>query len=290
MRQTIVRLAVHPRCILTAPTPALMPFRTGRRSCWARSAARIRSPRRRFAAITELAVFEAVNACTNDYEPYLGTITAPPHASADAAAIAAAHRVLRNYFPASAADLDARASPSLSTIPDGRPKRDGIAVGEAAAAAMIAARANDGSAPLQTFLPDRPLRVCWQPTPPAFGPGNPAELAQRDALRHPQQRSVSRRLRHPRSRAKGTGATSTKSKPSARSTAVERPQDRTDVARSSRPSRRTGLEHGGAAGQRRAEKDAVGERARLRAPQHGDQRCARLGVRDQVPSTCSGVQ
>ena len=32
----------------------------------------------RFAAITEAAVFEAVNAITADYEPYLGTITAPP--------------------------------------------------------------------------------------------------------------------------------------------------------------------------------------------------------------------
>ena len=38
----------------------------------------------RFAAITQLAVFEAVNAIDKDYEPYLGTITAPPGASAAA--------------------------------------------------------------------------------------------------------------------------------------------------------------------------------------------------------------
>ena len=61
----------------------------------------------RFAAITQLAVFEAVNAITGEYEPYLGTIDAPPGASAEAAAIAAAHRVLVNYFPANAAALDA---------------------------------------------------------------------------------------------------------------------------------------------------------------------------------------
>jgi len=42
----------------------------------------------RFAAITQLAVFEAVNAVTGDYQPYLGTIDAPDGASADAAAIA----------------------------------------------------------------------------------------------------------------------------------------------------------------------------------------------------------
>jgi hypothetical protein len=49
----------------------------------------------RYAAITQLAVFEAVNATTGDYEPYLGTIVAPRGASADAAAIEAAYRVLR---------------------------------------------------------------------------------------------------------------------------------------------------------------------------------------------------
>ena len=38
----------------------------------------------RYMAITQLAVFEAVNAITGDYKPYLGTITAPPGASAPA--------------------------------------------------------------------------------------------------------------------------------------------------------------------------------------------------------------
>src|ERR1700704_6727768 len=50
----------------------------------------------RFMAITQLAVFEAVNAITGDYKPYLGTVAAPAHASADAAAVAAAYTVLRN--------------------------------------------------------------------------------------------------------------------------------------------------------------------------------------------------
>src|SRR5687768_14874040 len=56
----------------------------------------------RFAAITHLAVFEAVNAIEARYEPYLGTIGAPPGASPDAAAVAAAHMVLKQYFPARA--------------------------------------------------------------------------------------------------------------------------------------------------------------------------------------------
>ena len=53
----------------------------------------------RFAAITHLAMFEAVNAITRDYEPYLRTVNAAPDASPEAAAIAAAHQVLSNYFP-----------------------------------------------------------------------------------------------------------------------------------------------------------------------------------------------
>ena len=48
----------------------------------------------RFAAITQLAVFEAVNAIEKDFDPYLGTIAAPRSASAKAAAAAAAHGVL----------------------------------------------------------------------------------------------------------------------------------------------------------------------------------------------------
>src|SRR3981189_3620918 len=41
----------------------------------------------RYVAIVQLAVFEAVNAITGDYRPYLGTIGAPHDASADAPAI-----------------------------------------------------------------------------------------------------------------------------------------------------------------------------------------------------------
>ena len=45
----------------------------------------------RFMSSTQLAVFEAVNAITSDYESYLGTVVAPAGASAEAAAATAAH-------------------------------------------------------------------------------------------------------------------------------------------------------------------------------------------------------
>jgi hypothetical protein len=79
-------------------------------------------PQARFAAITQLAVFEAVNAIKGDYKPYLGTIQASPFASAGTAAITAAHAVLKNYFPANAVSLDAAEFNSLRTAPPRRPE------------------------------------------------------------------------------------------------------------------------------------------------------------------------
>jgi hypothetical protein len=119
----------------------------------------------RSAAIVQLAVFESVNAITGEYHPYLGTIVAPPGASADAAAIQAAYRVLSTYFRASASTLDTERANSLASIPDGQAKNDGIATGEAAALAMIALRANDGSSPPQFKIPGPLVPGEWQATP-----------------------------------------------------------------------------------------------------------------------------
>lgn len=118
----------------------------------------------RFAAITHTAVFEAVNSITRHYEPYLGTITAPSGASLDAAGAAAAHGVLKNYFPGSGATLDAALANSLAAIPDGQGKNDGIVVGEAAAIAMIAARNGDGSEQPLFYEPPPAQPGGWQTT------------------------------------------------------------------------------------------------------------------------------
>jgi hypothetical protein len=125
----------------------------------------------RLAAITQLAVFEAVNSITDDFEPYLAPITAPPGASAEAAAVAAAHAVLTFYLPLATPTLDAARATSLAAIPDGPSEDDGIAVGQAAAAAMIAARTGDGSSPPQFFQPPSLDDGVWQTTPtcPAAG-------------------------------------------------------------------------------------------------------------------------
>ena len=118
----------------------------------------------RTATITQLAVFEAVNSITRRYRPYASGITAPAGASAEAAAVAAAHAVLTNYVPEKTASLDAARTASLEAIPDGRAKDDGIGVGEAAAAALIALRADDGSSPPQSHLPPSSEPGEWQLT------------------------------------------------------------------------------------------------------------------------------
>jgi hypothetical protein len=125
----------------------------------------------RTAAMVHLAVYEAVNAITRDHEPYGTAIDAVPGASAEAAAVAAAHAVLRALFAGAAQQLDAARDASLASIGSSQATMDGVAVGKAAADAILAARANDGSAPPAFYLPSSSEPGEWQTTPscPAAG-------------------------------------------------------------------------------------------------------------------------
>lgn len=188
-------------------------------------------PQARFAAITQLAVFEAVNAIHRDYQPYIGTITAPADASAEAAAVAAAHAVLKNYFPASAAALDAARASSLSTIPDGSARSSGISIGEMAAAAILAARNNDGSGPPQFYNPTTQNPGDWVATPGCTSAGGaffhwrnlkPFVLRSSDQFQLDEPTALtSARFARDYNEVKAMGGTNSS----------VRPQDRSDVAR-----------------------------------------------------------
>jgi len=122
----------------------------------------------RFAAIVQTAVFTAVNAITHDYEPYIDTVTADPGASTDAAAVAAAYRVLSTYFGSNStvlAMLNTARGASLSAFPDGPAKDAGVLTGEAAADEIMRRRASDGSAPPQFYTAPPAVPGEWQPTP-----------------------------------------------------------------------------------------------------------------------------
>jgi hypothetical protein len=95
-------------------------------------------------AMVQGAVYDAVNAIDGTREPYLVAPAADPSFSKDAAVAAAAFHVLVGLFPAQQASLQGQYDASLAGIPDGQAKAGGVTVGEASAAAMLAARAHDG--------------------------------------------------------------------------------------------------------------------------------------------------
>jgi hypothetical protein len=118
-------------------------------------------------AMVQGAVYDAVEAIDGRRRPYLPTPQAPRGDSEDAAAATAAFRVLAGLFPAQQATLQAHYTASLGAVADGPRKTGGIADGERAAEAMLAARAGDGR-----FVPFTPVLGsgpgAWQPTPPGF--------------------------------------------------------------------------------------------------------------------------
>jgi hypothetical protein len=107
----------------------------------------------RMMAFVQVSVFEAVNAITGRYPPYRAKIEAPPGASVDAAVAAATRIALSKLFPAQQAAIDEAYQALLRPLPDGPAKADGIAIGERAAAAVLAARADDGIRLPDTYRP-----------------------------------------------------------------------------------------------------------------------------------------
>jgi len=119
-------------------------------------------------AMVHGAMYDAVNAIDHRYQPYLPVPRARRHASKDAAAATAAFRVLAALYPDQLPALQARYDASLAAIADETAKRRGIAPGEGAATAMLAARANDGRLPPGTPYPF-PLGTtpgAWRVSPP----------------------------------------------------------------------------------------------------------------------------
>jgi hypothetical protein len=120
-------------------------------------------------AMVQGAVYDAVNAIDGGHEGYLLTSrVATPSDSKDAAVAAAAYKTLLFIVPGQEMALKALYDATLLGITDGPAKARGVAVGEAAAAAMIAARTADGRFGLFRFLTGSGPGV-WKPVLPAFG-------------------------------------------------------------------------------------------------------------------------
>jgi PAP2 superfamily len=184
----------------------------------------------RIPAIAHLAIFEAVNAVIGGFKGYLEDTAPSPGASADAAAIAAAHTVLVNYFPGQAGQLDAERQRSLDAVPEGPGKERGIALGEDRARALIRHRENDGSSPPGFFVPSTSAPGQWQLTPGCSASGGvlfhvrnltPFGIRRGDQFRSaPPPALTSRRFARDFAEVRTIGAAETD----------DRPQDRNDVA------------------------------------------------------------
>ena len=127
-------------------------------------------------AMVHGAVYDAVNAIDGRYEPYLVAPAAERWYSRDAAAATAAYRVLVDSRPpvvpaAQQPALAARLKPlydaALATIAPGAAKDGGIATGNAAADAMIAARTDDGRFGPFRFTAGSDAGT-WRPEAPDF--------------------------------------------------------------------------------------------------------------------------
>jgi hypothetical protein len=104
-------------------------------------------------AMVEGAVYDAVNAIDRRYTPLVSMPRARPWYSQDAAAVAAAYRVLTTsepplvpvaQLPAAVTKLRPLYDAALAAIPDGPAKDGGVATGIRAADAMIENRLDDG--------------------------------------------------------------------------------------------------------------------------------------------------
>ncbi len=122
----------------------------------------------RVLAIMHAAQHDAVNGAQPRYETYASRLS-DRTADAEAAAAAAAHKVLVSFFPANQASLDAALADSLASVPDGPAESAGVALGRAVGQLLLDFRANDGFDSPDPFAPT-PGPGVWEPTPPAFAP------------------------------------------------------------------------------------------------------------------------
>jgi hypothetical protein len=112
----------------------------------------------RIYAMMHVAIHDAVNAIDRRSRPYAFDVQAEAGASPDAAVAAAARDVLVALIAqlplelhsqacrdAGVASAQAAYAAALAAIPDGQPKAQGIVVGQAAAAAILDLRAEDGA-------------------------------------------------------------------------------------------------------------------------------------------------
>jgi PAP2 superfamily len=127
-----------------------------------------------YMGIVHVAIYDAAVAIEGDYKPYAPTPAAPADTSPEAAVATAAHDTLiglqptLGLNPSQQAILDDDYTAYMAAIPDGTAKTNGITVGQQAAQAILALRANDGrdaNPSVANLNPPAAGPGVWQPDP-----------------------------------------------------------------------------------------------------------------------------
>src|SRR5438477_3877627 len=96
-------------------------------------------------AIVHIAIFDSVNAVLGGYQSYTGLQTVKPPVSLDAAVAQAAHDTLIALYPSQTATFDSFLAADLAKVSNKNERANGVSLGQRAASAILALRANDGS-------------------------------------------------------------------------------------------------------------------------------------------------
>jgi PAP2 superfamily protein len=126
-------------------------------------------PAERVVAMTQVAMFDAVNSIERKYTPYLVQLPADAGTSREAAAAAAAGTVLAGINPQAKDEMTAALASYLAGIPDSPAKTAGIKLGEAVAAKVLESRQNDGATAPDSYRP-RTTAGVYVPTIPTATP------------------------------------------------------------------------------------------------------------------------
>ncbi|MFL6147448.1 MAG: vanadium-dependent haloperoxidase [Pseudonocardiaceae bacterium] len=126
-------------------------------------------PTRSFAMV-QAAEYNAVVSITHTGRPYRSAVPAAADARPDAAADQAAHDVMLELYPSMRTTFDSQLARQLAGLPAGSATRDGVAVGSAAAHALLTERQQDGSARPPAAFVAGTASGAYRPTPPKFGP------------------------------------------------------------------------------------------------------------------------
>ena len=120
--------------------------------------------------IENLAMYDALNNIQQKNTPYALRGPLVPSAAPDAAVAAAAHDALVALLPGAKTYADSLYQAALAKIGDGDAKTQGVALGQAAAKAVLALRTGDGADAAQTPFPIGTNPGDYQYTPPFDGP------------------------------------------------------------------------------------------------------------------------